>query len=172
VISLNPSLLLGPGDDADGQSTSSVRRFLDGQIPAVPPGGLSYVDVRDVADAVIAAFENGRGGTRYLLGGANMTFREFYNKLARIADKPAPMANMPSITRKIISWIPGLDQITSAVGADLSKEELEIACHYWYVDSSRAQQNLKWTSRDPLRTLEDTVFDIQRREGDFAPWVS
>ncbi len=29
VISLNPSLLLGPGDDVEGESTRSVRLFLD-----------------------------------------------------------------------------------------------------------------------------------------------
>ncbi|MEL6347616.1 MAG: NAD-dependent epimerase/dehydratase family protein [Myxococcota bacterium] len=173
VICLNPSLLLGPGDDAEGNSTVSIRRFLDGQVPACPPGGLSFVDVRDVADAVAVSLTKGRAGKRYLLSGGNMTFRQFYNRLARIADKPAPMVNMPSVTRKALSWIPGFDQITAFVGAELSKEEMELACHYWYADPSRAEDVLGWTGRDPQRTLEDTVHDIQQREGQrFAPWVS
>src|SRR3954454_24208851 len=52
VVSVNPSLLLGPGD-VYGSSTGDVRLFLDRAVPAVPQGGLSYVDARDAADALI-----------------------------------------------------------------------------------------------------------------------
>ena len=171
VVSLNPSLLLGPGDDAEGQSTAPIRRFLDGEVPASPPGTLSFVDVRDVAAAIVSALTAGRGGRRYLLGGANMPFRELYARLARIADKPVPLANMPALTRRLLPWMPGFDQLSRLAGAELSKEELELACHNWSLDSQRAQDELGWTARDPLRTLEDTVDDIQAREGAFAPWV-
>lgn len=171
VICLNPSLLLGPGDDRDGQSTDSVRRFLDDQVPASPPGTLSFVDVRDVSEAVVAAMSTGLGGRRYLLSGANMPFKSFYGRLARITDKPAPMAAMPAITRKLVSWLPGIDRVTALVGAELSKEELEISCHNWSASSARAESELGWSSRDPQLTLEDTVFDIKAREGELAPWL-
>ena len=47
VVSVNPSLLLGPGD-VNGSSTQDVRLLLEGAVPAVPAGGLSFVDARDV----------------------------------------------------------------------------------------------------------------------------
>ena len=37
----------------------------------MPHGGMSFVDARDVAAGLIAAMHNGRGGERYLMGGAN-----------------------------------------------------------------------------------------------------
>ena len=171
VICLNPSLLLGPGDDDDGQSTESVRRFLDDQVPASPPGTISFVDVRDVAEAVLATLTKGSGGRRYLLSGGNYTFKDYYARMSRIADKPAPMAALPRVTRKLVAWFPGIDKVTSLVGASLSKEELDIACHNWSASSARAEAELDWTARDPQRTLEDTIFDLKAREGDMAPWL-
>src|SRR5207302_9724248 len=46
VIVVNPSLLLGPGDERTS-STGDVRRFLRREIPVVPEGGVSFVDARD-----------------------------------------------------------------------------------------------------------------------------
>src|SRR5215831_13950464 len=68
VVAINPSLLLGPGDRRLS-STGDVRRFLRGQIPTVPKGGVNFVDARDAAAAVANAMDKGRAGERYLLGG-------------------------------------------------------------------------------------------------------
>lgn len=171
VISLNPSLLLGPGDLPEGASTAPVRHFLDGDVPASPPGGISFVDVRDVADAVAAALTQGEAGKRYLLGSANMRFSDFYGRLARISGKPAPLATMPASTLRLLRWLPKWKKIGSTFGVELSREELELACHVWYLDHSRASDTLGWQPRDPQRTLEDTVHDIQTREGEYEPWV-
>ena len=43
LVVVNPSLLLGPGDRR-GSSTTDVRKFLCGEIPVVPAGGVSFVD--------------------------------------------------------------------------------------------------------------------------------
>jgi len=161
VICLNPSLLLGPGDPT-GDSTRPIRLFLEDQVPAAPPGGLSFVDVRDVAEAVEAALTRGRGGRRYLLGGANMSFGDFYAKLARISDKAAPPV-LPAVTRKALKWLPKLGVDGMPFARALDRYELEIASRYWYLDHSRATSELGWEPRNPMGTLEDTVADLLDR---------
>ena len=113
----------------------------------------------------------GEAGKRYLLGGANMRFSDFYGRLARISGKPSPFATMPSSTLRVLRWLPKWKKIGSTFGVELSREELELACHVWYLDHSRATDALGWQPRDPQRTLEDTVHDIQSREGEYEPWV-
>ena len=54
VVVLNPSLLLGPGD-ARLSSTDVVFKFLERRIPALPSGGLSFVDVAARASATSSA---------------------------------------------------------------------------------------------------------------------
>ena len=64
ITVVNPSLLLGPGDDRLS-STNDVRLFLKGQIKTIPSGGLSLVDVRDAAAGLIGAMRDGAVGERY-----------------------------------------------------------------------------------------------------------
>src|SRR5262249_29786032 len=61
IVCVNPTLLLGPGDRR-GSSTEDIRKFLCGELPAIPSGGISFADVRDVAVACVAAMELGRPG--------------------------------------------------------------------------------------------------------------
>ena len=56
LVVLNPSLLLGPGDERLS-STWTVMKFLQRDLPAMPGGGISFVDVRDAADAFVAALD-------------------------------------------------------------------------------------------------------------------
>ena len=79
---VNPSLLLGPGDVRMG-STRDVLSFLAGDVKLVPPGGINFVDARDVAAIIPVAMDKGRPGERYLLGGHNMTFAEYFDRIER-----------------------------------------------------------------------------------------
>jgi len=167
VISLNPSLLLGPGDVVGGASTHAVSVFLDQGVPFAPPGGISFVDVRDVASAVEKALTQGVAGERYLLAGANMRFVDFYSRLARITGRDEPLMAMPRVTKKVLQWFPKWGQangISAGVGPVISREDLELSSHYWYADSSKAIDALDWCARDPMATIEDTAFDILDRQ--------
>ncbi len=166
VISINPSLLLGPGDETGG-ATQTVRYFLEDKLTAIPSGGLSFVDVRDVAEAVAAAVEGDMRGRRYLLGAANMTFEAFYSRLARISNKPPVRLKMPRFTRNVLSFLPELGKDEGlGFGAKIPREEVVMGCHTWYVDSSRARRELGWVPRDPLETLRDTVIDLVNHAGE------
>jgi dihydroflavonol-4-reductase len=170
VVSLNPSLLLGPGDRYDGESTKSIRLLLDKQMPIAPSGGLAFVDVRDVVEAIILSLKNGRGGQRYLLNGTNVSFGEYYKRLARLADVSAPLMTMPKQTKGFLSLFPKWKDVGGALGLDISRHDLLLASHYWYCDCSKARSELLWVPRDPLTTLSDTVHDIQKKRDQYNPW--
>ncbi len=162
IMAVNPSLVLGPGD-ARGSSTEDVRLFLDGRVAAIPSGGISYVDARDVAEAMALALERGRGGRRYLLGACNLTFRELFARLERASGVKGPWVTLPREATKAVGAI--LERFAAAVGREpeVDAESLELAAHYWYVDAARAEQELGWAPRDPIATLADTVADLRAR---------
>jgi dihydroflavonol-4-reductase len=80
VIILNPSVILGPGSK-DIDRTASALRFL----PIVPMMQYtnSFVDVRDVARAVVLALSRGRSGERYIVTGTNIGMIEFSRTFLR-----------------------------------------------------------------------------------------
>ena len=167
VVSVNPTLLLGPGD-VNGSSTVDVRLFLERKIPAIPPGGISYVDARDAAEGMRLAMEKGVAGRRYLLGACNMTLREFFARLERVSGVRAPL--IPMIRAKHAAEFAAagarmLEALTTRLGVAMPVDpiSLDMAHFYWYLDASLAENELGWTPRDPVETLADTVKDLTDR---------
>ena len=156
LVVLNPSLLLGPGD-ARLSSTDVVFKFLERRIPAMPGGGLSFVDVRDAAAAFVAALTRGRPGERYLLGGANMTFRELFARLERLSGVAAPRVALPSALNVAGSKL--LEKLHAWRGTEtpLDPRSAEMGERFWYCDWSKAEAELGFTARDPQETLFETV---------------
>ena len=162
VVVLNPSLLLGPGD-ARLSSTDVVFKFLERRIPAMPGGGLSFVDVRDAAQAFAAALTRGRVGERHLLGGANMTFADLFGRLSRLSGVPAPRVRLPSGLN--VAGARLLDRFHAWRESEppLSPEEVEMGECWWYVDSTKAERELGFSPRDPQETLHQTVRYVNER---------
>lgn len=161
VVSINPSLLLGPGDP-DGHATEAVRWFLQGRLPLAPSGGLSFADVRDVAYTTAAMLQLGTPGQRYLVGAANWHFPDFYSRLARLSGRPA-IPSTPRIATRLLRWIPDLGRDGFLTGYPLTRADADLSAHFWWLDDTLARTDLNWAPRDPLNTLSDTITDLQQR---------
>lgn len=162
LVVLNPSLVLGPGDTR-GSSTTDVKRFLNREIPIVPSGGFSFVDARDVAGAITASLTKGRSGERYLLGAINLTFADFFTRLSEVSGVKGPLVPF-ALPRGISRLGVGLlERAAKTVGATLpvSEVEADMGSCFWYVDSRKAEDELGFTTRDPMQTLLDTVKDLR-----------
>lgn len=164
VVAINPSLLLGPGDRRLS-STGDIQKFLRGQIPTVPEGGMSFVDVRDVATATATALERGRAGERYLMGGPNWTMKEFFGRLSRVAKVRGPWMTLPpSLQRWGARAIEGVYRWRGKE-PPVDRISVEMAQHYWWFDSAKAARELGFEARDPALTLHDTVAYLRQDLG-------
>jgi dihydroflavonol-4-reductase len=157
--------MLGPGDVRES-STGDVRRFLEGVIPAIPVGGMAFVDVRDAAEGMLLAAERGRAGERYLLNAQNLTLEAFFQRLSRISGVRAPLFKLPSSRPLALGIGRVFTKAVRAIGGEppVSEESMEMAQYYWYCDSSKAERELGWAPRDPGQTLRDTIDDLVARK--------
>ena len=57
--------------------------------------GMNLVDVHDVARGHLLAFEKGRRGERYILGGENLTLKQILDVLAELTGLPSPKMKVP-----------------------------------------------------------------------------
>lgn len=164
VVIVNPSLLLGPGD-LRRSSTEDVASFLNGDILAVPRGGLAFVDARDAARAMVSAMEKGRAGERYLVSGVNLTVAAFLQRLERLTGVPAPKLPLPRSRDVAVFATHLFNRAVRAVGGEspVNETSVDLGQHFFYVDSRKAEQELGFTARDPAETLVDTVTDLVTR---------
>jgi len=162
LVCINPSLILGPGDTG-GSSTGDVIQVLKKQIPAIPPGGVCFVDVRDVAAGALAAMEDGRDGERYLLGAANWSLRTFVEQIGVAGGVKTPRLGSPGwLTVGSARLVEPLCRLVGRT-PPLDVASAQMSCLFWYADSSKAKRELGFRPRDPMTTLRDTVDDLQAR---------
>jgi dihydroflavonol-4-reductase len=156
VVHINPTLLLGPGDERRS-STGDLELFLRGGIAVLPQGGLNIVDVRDVAMGAIIAMRRGKKGERYLLAGANMTFHEWIQRSARIAGVSAPKLMLPLPVQLWGSRV--LRRFLPLIGKswELDDASIEMSSMYWYCSSTKARNDLGFETRRADVTLRETI---------------
>ena len=161
IVILNPSLLLGPGDKRLS-STEDVLRFLARDIPVIPPGGVNFVDVRDVAEAFRSAMEKGRSGERYLLGGPNWSFKKFFERLERLSKVKGPRVKLPESMYTIAGMAVDAFYRQLDKAPPVDRVSIEMGQRFWYVDASKAEREIDFRARDPYETLHDTVAYINK----------
>jgi farnesol dehydrogenase len=89
IVIVNPTRLYGPGPLNDANSvTRLVKMYIEGKWHFLPGNGESignYVFVDDVVKGIGLALSRGRSGHRYILGGENVSYREFFSLLEKIS---------------------------------------------------------------------------------------
>jgi nucleoside-diphosphate-sugar epimerase len=89
IVIVNPTRLYGPGPLNDANSvTRLVKMYCEGKWHFLPGDGNSignYVFVDDVVNGMELALLKGRSGHRYILGGENVSYREFFLLLEKLS---------------------------------------------------------------------------------------
>ncbi|MBE0638470.1 MAG: SDR family oxidoreductase [Bacteroidales bacterium] len=99
VVIVNPTRVYGPGLITESNAmTTIIRRFNQGKWYFIPGDGSklgNYVFVEDVVYGHLLAMEKGRTGQRYILGGENITYDGFFQKLKEITSKDHRLFHVP-----------------------------------------------------------------------------
>jgi dihydroflavonol-4-reductase len=94
AVIVAPTFMLG---DLDFRPSSGelIRQFILRGLRYTSRGGRNFVCASDVAAAMISAIEKGRSGEAYIAGGQNLSYFDFFSKVARIANVPPPRRVLP-----------------------------------------------------------------------------
>ncbi len=95
VVVVNPTTPVGERDVKPTPTGRIILDFLKRRFPAYVDTGLNLVDARECARGHIMAYEKGRGGHRYILGGENLTLKQILDKLAVATGLPSPSVKLP-----------------------------------------------------------------------------
>lgn len=92
---VHPSGIIGPGDYGHGHLTQMIMDYMDGRLTACVKGGYDFVDVRDVADGILAAARKGQKGGCYILSNRYMAVPELLSVLHDVTGKRAIRTVLP-----------------------------------------------------------------------------
>lgn len=90
-----PGWMHGPGDMGPTSAGQTILDVARGKLPGVPPGSVSLVDARDVAEAMIITHRQGRRGERYLVAGRHFTMQELLPLIGEALSVEVPSRRLP-----------------------------------------------------------------------------
>jgi len=157
AVIVNPSMPVGPGDIKPTPSGRLIRDAAYGRMPAYVDAGLNVVHVADVARGHRLAFEHGRPGERYILGGEDMTLERILATIAALCDRRAPALRLPhalvlpvAVLSEAWAWLGGGEPRATVAGVRMARKRM-------YFSSAKARAQLGYSHRPAAEALGDAV---------------
>jgi dihydroflavonol-4-reductase len=163
VVIVNPGYLFGPHD----MRPSSGKLLLDlarGRVPGVTPGVNNFVDVRDVAAGMVAAWQRGVAGQRYILGGHNLDYGALFALAAPRAGRKPPRLTLPRVFADVVGRAGDLQAALTGREPLLTSAAIAWSyCDRFRVSSAKAQRALGYTISPLEPALDAALADFRAR---------
>lgn len=164
LVVVHPTFPFGEGDVAPTPTGKLIVDMLNGALPFYFEGGMNVVDVMDLARGHVLAAEKGEPGDNYVLGNQNVTIKEFFDMVARIAGVRSPLIKIPVflappvgfLMEKAANWT-GKPPLTTA-------KEVPYMAQYLFYDVSKAREKLGYET-GPIEDSIRRSVEWYRREG-------
>jgi dihydroflavonol-4-reductase len=149
-----PAFPFGERDIGPTPTGKFIIHALTGALPGFMSGGFNAVDVEDVAACHLLAEEKGGQGERYIAGGHNVTYEDFYAVVAEVAGLKPLRRKLPAPLMTTVGWVMEqlADHVTHKEPRLTYKTALWASRNTWY-DNAKARRELGL----PVTPLRDSV---------------
>lgn len=159
-----PTGVLGPFDFRLSEMGQLLRTLERGGVPFVLAGGHDFVDVRDVAEGLIAAAERGRRGEAYLLSGGYVGLRELARWATRESGARVPPA-LPLWLARVLAVPAPLYERATGRRALLTPYAVHAVSAPFTVSHEKASRELGFAPRPLEESVRDALAWHRARPG-------
>lgn len=161
VIVVNPSIILGPGDWQDGSNKLFYTVYKG--LKVYSPGRSGFVDVRDVAAALIHLDAANIVGKRFVLNAANWAYQQLFTTIALHFGVKPPRWSPPRWLSEvgwrvlvILSWFTGKKPF-------ITRETTRSAYNRFSYDGSLISRETGFAYRDFDQSLAESCAFMQQK---------
>jgi dihydroflavonol-4-reductase len=157
AVIVNPSTPIGPRDVKPTPTGRIILEAAAGRMPAFVDTGLNMVHVDDVAAGHLLAFERGRVGERYILGGQDATLADILGAVAGEAGRLPPRIRIPR--RAIVPLAYITEAFASVTGKEpmLTRDGLKMSKNKMFFSSAKAERELGYRARPYAEGIRDAI---------------
>lgn len=153
AVAVNPSIVLGRGDW--GQSSGRLFSRIWNGLRFCPKGGTGFVDVLDVVKAMIGLMNSPTAsGERYVLSAENLSYRDFFDLLAKHLHKKAPQWEASPWLAAIARPFDALRSKITGSPPLITRETMAMSSRRFYYDNAKIKTALPGFAFNPI---EETV---------------
>ena len=160
AVVVMPTFLLGPHDFRPS-SGELIRQFITRGFRFASPGGRNFVYAGDAAKAMAAALHRGEKGECYILGGANLSYFDFFSKVAKIAGVPPPRSVLPGFVILLAGLLGSISAKLTAKKAALNLTMARLSLLETYYSSAKAVKSLGMPQTPIEKAIEDSLQSLK-----------
>ena len=143
LVIVQPGFVYGPEDKLDSPSRSSIRAYLQGELPMIPRGWNAPWDyAEDIADCHILAMTQGEPGETYIIAGQSRQLFEIFECAEPITGIPVPRVVSPSVFRGLAGVMGIVERFVDPPKGFEAESLRGIANVHWPVDNAKAKTEL------------------------------
>jgi dihydroflavonol-4-reductase len=158
IVVVMPSAVYGAGDM--GPLSMLMRFYARGWMLAMPRmnAALSWVHVDDVASGIALAYEKGRAGEDYILGGDNAAIGDLLARLEPVTGIRPPRFTIPDVALSLVRPVGPLIARVLRQPPRFLEEGLDSLQGSYMVSSAKAEEELGYS----YRSIEDGMGEMVR----------
>ena len=158
VVIVNPAAPVGPRDIKPTPTGKMILDAATGKIPAYLDTGLNIVHVDDVAKGHIQAFNKGKLGERYILGGENLTFKEILEMISNLCGHNPPKIQLPKKPLYPIGYLFEIfARLFNLKNPMLTVDMIRMAEKKMFFSSEKAKKELNYKYKSAKIALKDAI---------------
>ncbi|MFT5426255.1 MAG: dihydroflavonol-4-reductase [Gammaproteobacteria bacterium] len=157
AVIVNPSTPLGPRDIKPTPTGKIIVDTLNDRMPAYVDTGLNIAHVDDVAHGHLLAFEKGKIGERYILGGENLSLQTILGIICELTGKKPPSIKLPHNLILPIAWCMERWANISKKEPRATVDEVRMSKNLMYFSSDKAVKELGYQIRPAKEAIKDAI---------------
>jgi len=162
AVMVNPTMILGDGDWNAG--SSQMFKTVYEEFPWYAEGVTGYVDVRDVAKAMIELMESNISSERFIISAEDRSFKEVFDMMAKAFGKKPPHKKVTPFLAQIVWRLEAIKSLFTGKDPLVTKETAKTALAVVHFDNSKLKKFLPAFSYTPLsQTIKYTCAVLQQK---------
>jgi dihydroflavonol-4-reductase len=150
-VIVNPSLILGEADW--NKSSTQLLRYVYDEHKFYPEGNLNYVDVLDVAQCIYKLTISDISDERYILSAGQITYKDFFEKVAQRFYKKAPSILVGKSLTGIIWRLEAIRTFFTRNAPLITKETALSSSHSFEYENNKVTKALDFS----FNNLDDSL---------------
>jgi dihydroflavonol-4-reductase len=154
VTIVNPGVILGTGDWTKG--SCKLFRLVWKGMPFFTNGVYGYVDVKDVARAMIELTGRSVFNKRFVLVGKNVNMKWYLDTVAEHLGKKKPTIEVNKLLSELAWIVDGLKSMFTGKSPSLTKETARASLNKFYYSSKEIEQAIGFQFTPMEETIAET----------------
>jgi len=150
-----PGGVWGPHDPNLTEQVRAAGTLVRSGVP-ITSGGLTILDVRDLAQVILRSLEPGQGARRFILGGHFFSTPDLADLLQQVGGRARRLPSPPRVLRTL-GRVNDVIMVVVPVNLTITYEGMVFLTHGVRTDDSATLEALDITLRPPADTLADTL---------------